>query len=212
MASRVGFFDATGTLEVGPVDVAVCSADKHVAGPRAGVLVGRRDLVTTIRSRAYELGLEAQASQYVGVRNALRDFDPKPIAEAGELAKELLGILRARYGERRVYLGGPGVSITGEDALDVGRELGGRAEPPALVPVEASALVGIEMLAADGILTITALAMPGSAPVVRLMMYPDGARVGVQPIADSLAAALATLGAVAGEVEAARGRLLGHGE
>lgn len=212
MASRVGFFDEPGTFEVGPVDLGVCSADKHVAGPRAGVLVGRRDLLTTIRSRAYELGLEAQASQYVGVRNALRDFDPKPIAEAGELAQALLGILRARYGERRVYLGGPGVSITGEDALDIARELARRAEPPALAPVEASALVGVEMLAADGILTIAAVAMPGSAPVVRLMMYPDGARLGVQRIADALHAALRRLGAVAGDVEAARGRLLGSGE
>ena len=87
MASRIGFFEEPRTFQVGEVDLAVCSADKHVAGPRAGVFVGRKDLVTTIGSRAYELGLEAQAGQYVGVANALRDFDPAVIKRAGELAK-----------------------------------------------------------------------------------------------------------------------------
>ena len=90
MASRVAFFDEPRTYEVGDVDLAVCSTDKHVAGPRAGVLVGRKDLVTTIGSRAYELGLEAQAGQYTGVANALRDFDPRAVKQAGELAKQLI--------------------------------------------------------------------------------------------------------------------------
>ncbi len=207
MASRIGFFAEPPTFEIGPVDLAVCSADKHVAGPRAGVLVGRSELITPIRSRAYELGLEAQAAQYVGVANALRDFHPKPIAQAGELAKEVLRLLQARYGESRVYLGGPGVSISGEDALDIAREIAGGTARPALVPVEANTVVAIEMLAADGILTISAVAMPGSAPVVRLMMYPDGHRLGAARIADSLHRAFGRLAAMLDDVEGA-GRLL----
>jgi len=209
MASRIGFFGEPRTFEVGPVDVAVCSADKHVAGPRAGVLVGRRDLVIPIRSRAYELGLEAQAAQYVGVANALRDFDPKAIARAGELAREVLALLQARYGARRVYLGGPGVSIGGEDAVDIARELGGQAGPPRLVPVEANTVVALEMLRADGVLTISAVAMPGSAPVVRLMMYPDGHRLGAARIADSLHGAFQRLAGLLGDVDGARRLMLG---
>ena len=208
MASRVGFFGEPRTFEVGAVDVAVSSADKHVAGPRAGILVGRGDLVTAIRSRAYELGLEAQASQYVGVANALRDFDPAPIARAGELARELVTLLQARYGRGRVYLGGPGVSIGGEDALEIAREQRGGAGP-ALVPVEANTLVAMAMLEADGILTISAVAMPGSAPVVRLMMYPDGARLGAARIAASLERAMGRLAAALDDPAAARRLLLG---
>jgi L-seryl-tRNA(Ser) seleniumtransferase len=209
LASRIGFWGEPPTFEMGPVDLAVCSTDKHVAGPRAGVLVGRRDLVTTIRSRAFELGLEAQASQYVGVRNALRDFDPKPIAEAGEVAKDVLRMLVARYGERRVYLGGPGVSISGEDAIEIARERRGAAVAPRLVPVEASSLVALAMLEADGLLTIAAVAMPGSAPVVRLMMYPDGPRLGPDRIVASLAGAFERLAGVIDDIPAARRLLLG---
>ena len=41
----------------------------------------------------------------------------------------------------------------------------------------------MEMLEQDGILTIGAVAMPGSAPALRLMMYPDGHKLGVERIA-----------------------------
>jgi hypothetical protein len=51
-----------------------------------------------------------RTSQYVGVLNALRDFDPEPVAAAGALAKELLEILQGRYGAARVYLGACGDS------------------------------------------------------------------------------------------------------
>lgn len=209
MASRVGFFGEPRTFEVGDIDLAVCSADKHVAGPRAGVFVGRPDLVTAIGSRAYELGLEAQAGQYVGVANALRNFDPEVIRRAGELAKELVDVLAVRYGAKRAYLGGPGVSISGDDVLDIAREQRGGSGKPALVAVEAAGLVAMEMLERDGVLTIGAVAMPGSAPAVRLMMYPDGHRLGVERIAASLENGISRLAEVIDDIDEARAQLLG---
>lgn len=210
MASRIGFFDEPRTFEVGDVDLAVCSADKHVAGPRAGVFVGRPDLVTMIGSRAYELGLEAQAGQYVGVANALKDFDPQVIRRAGELAKQLVEVLAAQYGSKRAYLGGPGVSISGDDVLDIAREQRGTDEKPALVSVEAAGLVAMEMLEQDGILTIGAVAMPGSAPALRLMMYPDGHKLGVERIAASVENGIARLAEVLDDTDEARAQLLGE--
>ncbi len=210
MASRIGFFEEPRTFEVGEIDLAVCSADKHVAGPRAGVFVGRPDLVTMIGSRAYELGLEAQAGQYVGVANALKNFDPQVIKRAGELATQLLGVVSAQYGSKRAYLGGPGVSISGDDVLDIAREQRGISEQPALVPVEAAGLVAMEMLEQDGVLTIGAVSMPGSAPVVRLMMYPDGHKLGVERIAASLESGISRLAEVIDDVDEARIQLLGE--
>ena len=210
MASRVGFFEEPRTFEIGAIDLAVCSADKHVAGPRAGVFVGRKDLVTTIGSRAYELGFEAQAGQYVGVANALRNFDPSVIKRAGELAKQLVEVLAGQYGAKRAYLGGPGVSISGDDVLDIASEQRGTNEKPALVAVEAAGLVAMEMLEQDGILTIGAVSMPGSAPVVRLMMYPDGHKLGIERIAASLENGIGRLAGVLDDVDEARSQLLGE--
>ena len=209
MASRIAFFDEPGTFKVGDVDLAVCSADKHVAGPRAGVMVGRKELVTLIGSRAYELGLEAQAGQYVGVANALKNFDPRAVKEAGELAKELAQVLAAKYGPTRAYLGGPGVSIAGDDVLAVALERRGKRDKPQLVAVEAAGLIAIEMLEQDGILTIGAVSMPGSAPAVRLMMYPDGYRLGINAIVASIDRAIDRLGNVMWDIAAARKQLLG---
>ena len=208
MASRVAFFEEPRTFGVGRVDIAVCSADKHVAGPRAGVMVGRKDLMKEIGSRAYELGLEAQAGQYVGVANALRNFDTEPVKQAGELAKQVLEVVRSQYGER-AYLGGPGISIGGDDVIDIAREQRGIEGKPALVAVEAAGLVAMEMLERDGVLTIGAVSMPGSAPVVRLMMYPDGSKLGVERIAASLENGISRLAQVLDDPDAARAQLLG---
>jgi len=209
MASRIAFFDEPATFRVGEIDLAVCSADKHVAGPRAGVLVGKADLVTRIGSRAYELGLEAQAGQYVGVANALRDFDPRAVKQAGELAKQLVEVLVAKYGPKRIYLGGPGVSVGGDDVLEIAMERRSLRGKPALVAVEAAGIVGMHMLEHDGILTIGAVAMPGSAPAVRLMMYPDGARLGVPRIVDALESGIVRLSELLDDLPAARKLLLG---
>ena len=209
MASRIAFFDEPLTFQVGEVDLAVSSTDKHIAGPRAGVLVGRSDLVTAIASRAYELGLDAQASQYVGVANALRNFDPAPVRQAGQLARELVQILAGKYGAKRAYLGGPGVSISGDDVLDIALEARGSRQKPKLVAVEAAGLVAMQMLEQDKILTIGAVSMPGSAPAVRLMMYPDGPRLGIDGIVASIDRAIRRLGEVVDDLDAARKQLVG---
>jgi L-seryl-tRNA(Ser) seleniumtransferase len=209
MASRIGFFEEPPTFQVGDIDLAVCSADKHVAGPRAGVFVGTPELVTQIGSRAYELGLEAQAGQYTGVAAALRDFDPRVIKRAGELARQLVEVLAAQYGATRAYLGGPGVSIAGDDVIDIAREQRGSKAKPALVAVEAAGLVAMEMLEKDGILTIGSVAMPGSAPAMRLMMYPDGSKLGIERIAASLENGISRLAEVLDDVDEARVQLLG---
>ena len=209
MASRIAFFDEPLTFQVGDVDLAVCSTDKHIAGPRAGVLVGRPDLITAIASRAYELGLDAQAGQYVGVANALRSFDPRPVKQAGELARGLVEILAHKYGPKRAYLGGPGVSISGDDVLDIALEARGPGRKPRLVAVEAAGLVAMQMLERDNILTIGAVSMPGSAPAVRLMMYPDGPRLGVDRIVAAIEKSIGRLSEVVDDLDAARRELIG---
>jgi len=68
----------------------------------------------------------------------------------------------------------------------------------------------MHMLGHDGILTIGAVAMPGSAPAVRLMMYPDGPRLGIERIAQSLEGGIARLASMLDDDAAARELLLGN--
>ena len=139
----------------------------------------------------------------------MRNFDPRPVKEAGELAKQLVGVLAERYGDKRAYLGGPGVSIAGDDVLEIAREQRGSSDKPKLVAVEAAGMVAMEMLHHDGILTIGAVSMPGSAPALRLMMYPDGARLGIERIAASLDHSINALANSLYDLDAAREKLLG---
>ena len=209
LSSRRGFFEEPASFQVGAVDLAVCSTDKHVAGPRAAVLVGRRDLVEAIRGTAFEYGLDAQAGQYVGVYNALRDHDPAPVRRASQLARTLLPRLQARYGEGRVYQAGPGIAISGDAALAIA---GGASDSrPALVPVEANILVCMAMLRDHAVLTISAVAMPGSAAAIRLMLYPDGERLGLDRLEEALADGLARLGKALHDPDLAARIILGTG-
>ncbi|HLW11683.1 MAG TPA: hypothetical protein VKU81_03200, partial [Casimicrobiaceae bacterium] len=85
----------------------------------------------------------------------------------------------------------------------------GSIKRPALVAVEAAGLVAMQMLERDAILTIGAVAMPGSAPAVRLMMYPDGPRLGVERIVAALESSVNRLAEVIDDVDSARRQLLG---
>jgi L-seryl-tRNA(Ser) seleniumtransferase len=68
----------------------------------------------------------------------------------------------------------------------------------------------MEMLGQDGILTIGAVSMPGSAPALRLMMYPDGHKLGVERIAASVESAIGRLSEVVDDKATARVKLLGE--
>ena len=96
-----------------------------------------------------------------------------------------------------------------DDVLEMALERGGARGKPGLVAVEAAGLVAMQMLEQDGILTIGAVAMPGSAPAVRLMMYPDGPRLGIEPIVASLERSIDRLSRLVHDVPAARAQLLG---
>ena len=209
MAARCAFFgDPTG-FELGGPDLLVFSADKHMVGPRAGVLVGRKDLIDAVRQVALEFGLEAQSGQYVAILRALEAHDPEAVRTAGQMVYELLPRVQAAYGERRAYLAGPGVAIHGEDAIEIALEIAG-AERAALSPLEAATLVSMRMLSHHGLATVAAVSMPGSAPVIRIMMFRDGPRAGVERVMAALEDGFQTLASVLNETEAAREMIVGH--
>lgn len=190
MASRVGFYDDPLPFQCAAIDLAILSTDKHILGPRAGVVVGRKDLVSAVRSRAMEFGLECQSGHYTSARRALERHRLEPIKRAGELAREVLARMERKYGSGRFYLAGPGVAISGEEALALALKLSGKPSA-ALVPNEAATVVCNHMLREHGVLTVSSVSMPGSAPVVRAMMFPDGVKLGAERVVAALEDGLA---------------------
>ena len=109
-----------------------------------------------------------------------------------------------------IHFAGPGLAVTGEDLLTLALERApGRRS--ALVPVEAVAVASFAMMERDGIVTIPVAGMPGAASVFRLMMFPDGKRLGDERLLASARHALETLSAVVDDAQRARVMLMGHG-
>ena len=183
MMSRSIFYEEPVTFELGDVDLSVWSLDKHVPGPRGAVIVGRQELMEGISAEAFQFGLEAQSGHYVAMLRGMEAFDPEPIRRAGALARELFERLRPRFGDR-VYQAGPGVAISEDDFAELALERAATRETP-LVPAEVSATGCFLLLKHHGAITIPITGYPGAAPTFRLMMHPDGARIG----ADRLEAA-----------------------
>jgi L-seryl-tRNA(Ser) seleniumtransferase len=177
MASRMAFFDEPPALALGEADLAVWSLDKHVDGPRAAAVAGLSDVVNRVRVRAFEYGLEAQSGHWVAALRAMEHFDLGRVREVARMAHPLLARLRTVFGDR-AYLAGPGVAVSGEDLLGWALERRGLRGTP-VTPNEAASAVSFVMLRGHGLVTIPTIGMPGAAATFRLMVYPDGPRLGL---------------------------------
>jgi L-seryl-tRNA(Ser) seleniumtransferase len=177
MMSRSVFYDEPAAFSLGDIDVAVWSLDKHVPGPRGAAIVGRQDLMPSIMAQVFQFGLEAQSGHYVAMLRGMEGFDPAPIRQAGTLARVLFRRLSATFGTR-LYQGGPGVSFSAEDFSEVVYERAGTRQT-ALVPAEIAITGCFLLLQHHGVITIPITGYPGAAPTFRLMMHPDGGRLGL---------------------------------
>jgi L-seryl-tRNA(Ser) seleniumtransferase len=207
MAARLAWYEESPGLALGAPDLIVWSLDKHLGGPRSGFVAGRKDLIRRIRARAFALGLEAQPALYLAGLHALEAWDPQAIRAAGEMAQRCFQPLQTLT-DGKTYMAGPGLAVTGEDLLEQALKRAGQTRS-ALVPVEAVAVASFAMMERDGIVTIPVAGMPGAASVFRLMMFPDGSRLGDERLLASARHGLNTLVDVVNDPARARKMLLG---
>ena len=202
---RINVYHEPKTLELG-ADLALLSPDKYMIGPRAGVVVGRKDLVAEINTRALMFGLESQQSQYVSVYRAFEDQDLSPIRRAGELTDILFKKMKETYDGRAYHLGG-GVAMSEEDVLEIACKRTGRQ--PSITPGEASSAHAMLMLGNYGIVTGLTMIAPGRPPYSRLMLFPDGQKLGVDRIMEAIEDSFDQLAKVIDKPEEARKIILG---
>ena len=188
MVSRCVFHRETATFAIGDIDVAIWSIDKHVPGPRGAAVVAKRDLMDSIQAKAFQFGVEAQSGHYVAMLRGMQALDTRPVEEASALARLAFTRFQNKYGER-VYQAGPGIAFPAEEFADLVIERAGDGSTE-LVPGEISITACFLMLQSYGIITIPITGYPGAASTLRLMMHPDGARLGLDRLEEAVEAAI----------------------
>lgn len=170
--ARVGpaIFGQPKSLELG-VDVAATGLDKYgVYGPRFGLLGGRRELVSRIRSKAWELGLEARPIFFAAAVKTLQRYDPNRVKILVETTKQVGEELKKLLGSTVHET--PVVSVLqGEDVLQMVMDRSGRKNPP-FVPYEATAALAMALLQDYGIITVHFAGVPPGTSALLFKFIP----------------------------------------
>ena len=202
------------TLELG-ADFGITSCDKAgLGGPRAGLMVGRADLVDRAVALASGLGLEARGPLVLGVLRSLESYRPETLKHDSSVARQIASGLQDRFGPARVLDLCMGPTISEEDVLAIALE--GRSEGAgdcALVPAEASCILGMALLEDHGIVTSNVAERPGAR--VSLRLRPTAEEVerfgGPDRVVDAVADAFGTLRTLLGDTQAADVKIFGNG-
>jgi L-seryl-tRNA(Ser) seleniumtransferase len=193
--ARVGpaIFHQPRMLELG-VDVGATGLDKYgVTGPRLGLLGGERDLVSRVRARALEFGLEARPMLLAAAVRSLEGYRPERVRLLVETTTRVAAALRRRLGAR-LHETPVTAQLRAEDILELTMERAGLARPP-IVPYEATAALAMLLLEHHGILTVHFAGLPpGTSTLLFKFVPPEtlqaagGAAAVAQAVDESLAA------------------------
>ena len=202
------------TLKLG-VDYGITSCDKAgLGGPRAGLMVGRPDLVDRAVARASEIGLEARGPLVLGVFRSLESYRPDTLKHDSSVARQIAAGLKERFGPARVLDLCMGPTISEEDVLTIALE--GRNEAAgdcALVPAEASCILGMALLEDHGIVTSNVAERPGAR--VSLRLRPTASEVerfgGPDFVVNAVGLAFGKLQTLLGDPAAAEAKIFGDG-
>ena len=200
--------DDAGGARVGPacfnqpkmleydVDIGATGLDKYgTTGPRLGLLGGDKRLVSKIRARAFEMGVEARQLLYPAVSQSLKNYKPEKVRERVLLTKEVGHELKSFLGGNRVVETPVIVQIMADDILEIALERSGLNHAPC-VPYEATAGLAMIMLRDHGIVSVHFAGLPpGTAALMIKFLKPETLERfgGPKKLAQSINSSLDTL-------------------
>ena len=151
-------------------DLAITNSDKAgLAGPRAGILAGRPNLVTAVSAKGAEFGMEARAPIAAGAMRSLKNYRPQDLLEEARSGRSLAVALAARLGEHVVSISDLGPMIDEQDILSMlCKRSGYSPDQISIVPCEATSALGLVLLRDAGILTVNTHGQPGARVSLRL--------------------------------------------
>ena len=170
--ARVGpaILDQPRTLALG-VDLGATGLDKYgVCGPRVGLLGGRSDLVAAARARAFELGSECRPVLYPAVEKCLSGYRPQRVRDLVDSTRVVGRRLLERLGdwvEETPFI----TRLPGDRILARMRDQNPDIQPD-LAPIEATALVAMNMLADNGFLTVHFAGLPPGTDALLIKFLP----------------------------------------
>ena len=191
--ARVGpaIFDQPRTLQLG-VDVVATGLDKYgTVGPRLGVLAGEKALVSRIRARAFEMGLEARPLLYPAAVRSLVGSTTERVQALVGTTHEVATAIKERLGDR-LHETPVIAELLADDILAMALERACLRTAP-MVPYEASAALAMLLLRDYGILTVHFVGLPpGTSALMFKFIAPEvlkrfgGAQAYAQAIDESL--------------------------
>ncbi|HEY5865808.1 MAG TPA: aminotransferase class I/II-fold pyridoxal phosphate-dependent enzyme [Candidatus Tectomicrobia bacterium] len=211
--ARVGpaIFDQPRTLQLG-VDVVATGLDKYgTVGPRLGVMAGDKALVSRIRARAFEMGLEARPFLYPAAVRSLVGSTTERVQELVETTQEVATALKDVLGDH-VHQTPVIAQLLADDILSLTLARAGLRTPP-IVPYEASAALAMILVRDYGILTVHFVGLPpGTAALMFKFIAPEVLTRfgGAQAYARAVDASLTTLAEMLAEPGHLRRLLLGE--
>jgi L-seryl-tRNA(Ser) seleniumtransferase len=211
--ARVGpaLFEQPRALELG-VDVVATGLDKYgTVGPRLGVLAGETSLVSRIRARALEMGLEARPLLYPAAFRSLAGYTPERVRHLVETTREVAAAVKAAVGERRVHETPVIAELRAEDILELAMERAGLRVAP-IVPIEATAALAMLLLRDHGMMTVHFVGLPPGTSALMIKFIPPETLArfgGAQAYGRALDDALTKLAAIIGDPAGLRRLLFG---
>lgn len=204
-------FDHPRMLELG-VDIGATGLDKYgTVGPRFGLLAGEKSLVSRIRAKGFECGLEARQMLYPAVVRTLEGYRPERVRELIETTKIVAGALKKVLG-RRIHETPTTAQLLADDILEMVMERGGVTEAP-IVPFEATAALCMLLLQDYKMLTVHFVGLPpGGGDILFKFIPPETLSRfgGPAKFASVVDACLTKLGSLLREPEKIRTLLLGE--
>lgn len=191
--ARVGpaLFDQPRTLQLG-VDVVATGLDKYgTVGPRLGVMAGEASLVSRIRARAFEMGMEARPFLYPAALRSLVGSTAERVRELVETTRTVATAIHEVLGDR-LHETPVIAELRADDILETAMQRAGLRIPP-LVPYEAAAALAMLLVRDYGIITVHFVGLPpGTSALMIKFIAPEvlkrfgGAQAYAQAIDDCL--------------------------
>jgi len=211
--ARVGpaLFDQPRTLQLG-VDVVATGLDKYgTVGPRLGVMAGEKSLVSRIRARAFEMGMEARPFLYPAAVRSLVGSTAERVQELVETTRDVATALHDVLGDR-LHETPVIAELRADDILEMAMQRAGLHTPP-VVPYEASAALAMLLVRDYGIITVHFVGLPpGTSALMIKFIAPEVLKRfgGAQAYAQAIDDCLNTLAGMLTEPAQIRRLLLGQ--